>query len=71
MKIRVYTRRKIFSIVCHVQIRYYWRIALQMEHCLFANNIEFKMGILELIRKIYFNLKTLTKTIFLSLYTFS
>ena len=37
----------------------------------FGNNIKSKMGILNLIRKIYFNQKTLTKNIFLSLYTFS
>ena len=38
-----------------------------MEHC-FGNNIKSKMGILNLIRKIYFNKKkkkTLTKNIFL------
>ena len=32
---------------------------------LFGNNIKSKMGILNLIRKIYFNQKTLTKNIFL------
>ena len=32
---------------------------------LFGNNIKFKIGILNLIRKIYFNQKTLTKNIFL------
>ena len=41
-----------------------------MEHC-FNNNIKSKMGILNLIRKIYFNQKTLTKNIFWSLYAFS
>ena len=30
----------------------------------FGNNIKSKMGILNLIRKIYFNQKTLTKNIF-------
>ena len=43
----------------------YWSIALQMEHCFFGNNIKYKMGILNLIRKIYFNQKTLTKNNFL------
>ena len=37
----------------------------------FGNNIKPKMGILNLIRKIYFNQKTLTKNIFLkSVYVF-
>ena len=36
-----------------------------MEHCFFGNNIKSKIGILNLIRKIYFNQKTLTKNIFL------
>ena len=36
-----------------------------MEHCFFGNNIKSKMGILNLIRKIYLNQKTLTKNIFL------
>ena len=36
-----------------------------MEHCFFGNYIKSKMGILNLIRKIYFNRKTLTKNIFL------
>ena len=35
-----------------------------MEHCFFGNNIKSKTGILNLIRKIYFNQKTLTKNIF-------
>ena len=43
-----------------------------MEHCFFDKNIKSKMGILNLIRKVYSNLKTLTKDIFFwSLYTFS
>ena len=37
----------------------------QMEHCFFCNNIKSKMEILNLIQKIYFNQKTLTKNIFL------
>ena len=37
-----------------------------MEHCFFAITLLLtKMGILNLIRKIYFNQKTLTKNIFL------
>ena len=36
-----------------------------MEHCFFGNNIKSKIGILNLIRKIYFNQKTVTKNIFL------
>ena len=36
-----------------------------MEHCFFCNDIKSKMGILNLIRNIYFNQKTLTKIIFL------
>ena len=44
----------------------YWSIALQMEHCFFfGTNIKSKMGILNLIRKIYFNQKTLNKDILL------
>ena len=43
----------------------YWSIALQMEHCFFGNNIKFKKGILNLIRKTYLNQKTLTKNIIL------
>ena len=35
-----------------------------MEHCFFGDNIKSKMGILNLIRKIYLNQKTLTKAIF-------
>ena len=35
-----------------------------MEHCFFGNSIKSKMGILNSIRKIYFNQKTLTKSIF-------
>ena len=43
----------------------YWSIALQMEHCFFfCNIIKSKMGILNLIQKIYFIQKTLTKNIF-------
>ena len=42
----------------------YWSIALQMEHC-FGNNVKSKTEILNLIRKIYFKQKTLTKNIFL------
>ena len=42
-----------------------------MEHC-FGNNVKSKiMEILNVIRKKYFNQKTLTKNIFWSLYTFS
>ena len=36
-----------------------------MEHCFFGNNIRSKIGIVNLIRKINFNQKTLTKNIFL------
>ena len=36
-----------------------------MEHCFFRNNIKSKMEILNLIRKIYFHQKTLTKNMFL------
>ena len=43
----------------------YWSIALQMEHCFFGNNIESKIGILNLVRKIYVNPNTLTKSMFL------
>ena len=43
----------------------YWSVALQIEHCFFGNNIKSKMGILNLIRKTYFNQRTLAKNIFL------
>ena len=42
----------------------YWSIALQGT-LFFGNIIKSKMGILNLIRKIYFNQKTLTKNMFL------
>ena len=50
-------------LIVHRTLKY-WSITLQMEHC-FGNNIKSQMGILSLIRKIYFNQKTLTKNIFL------
>ena len=42
-----------------------------MEHCFCGNKFKPKMENLNLIRKIHFNQKTLTKNIFLSSYTFS
>ena len=48
-----------YFIIC------YWSIALQMEHCFLAITFKSKIGILNLIRKIYFNQKTLTKNTFL------
>ena len=42
----------------------YWSIALRMEHCFFSNNIKSKMGILNLIRKIYFNQKYFLRTVY-------
>ena len=42
----------------------YWPIVLQW-NTVFGNNIKSKMGILNLIRKTYFNQKTLIKNIFL------
>ena len=43
----------------------YWSIALQMDHCFLAITFNLKWEFFNLIRKIYFNQKTLTKNIFL------
>ena len=50
--------------VCRIQFEVITVVYPFKWNTVFGNNIKSKMGILNLIRKIYFNHKTLTKNIF-------